>query len=149
MEGDSVPRTPRQHAALQAKIKGFVEFTKWEKMMGLENDNSLAAREMKKEYQESLMMRYWGYNQPTLGLPERPTIKQQMQELEKLVRDPRIQEYEAVFALKEYLKKRQIIIDTVKAKTGSETVWKTSDKYVGMRNILRKYTAWLWKLLSC
>ncbi|MHA2219916.1 MAG: hypothetical protein ACXACY_28820, partial [Candidatus Hodarchaeales archaeon] len=131
MEGDSVPRTPRQHAALQAKIKGFVEFTKWEKMMGLENDNSLAAREMKKEYQESLMMRYWGYNQPTLGLPERPTIKQQMQELEKLVR------------VKEYLKKRQIIIDTVKAKTGSETVWKTSDKYVGMRNILRGYGNYL------
>ena len=143
MEGDSVPRTPRQHAALQAKIKGFVEFTKWEEMMGLQNDNSLAARELKKEYQEMLMMRYWGYNQPTLGLPDRPTIKQQIQELEKLVLDPRIQEYEAVFALKEYLKKRQIIIDTVKAKTGSETVWKTSDNYVAMRNILRSYGNYL------
>jgi hypothetical protein len=143
MEGDSVPRTPRQHAALQAKIKGFVEFTKWEEMMGLQNDNSLAARELKKEYQDMLMMRYWGYNQPTLGLPDRPTIKQQIQELEKLVLDPRIQEYEAVFALKEYLKKRQIIIDTVKAKTGSETVWKTSDNYVDMRNLLRKYGNYL------
>ena len=143
IEGDSVPRTPRQHAALQAKIKGFVEFTKWEEMMGLQNNNSLAARELKKEYQNMLMMRYWGYNQPTLGLPEKPTSKQQFAELEKLILDPRLESYDAVKALKNYMKKRQIIIDTVKAKTGSETVWKTSDDYVGMRNLLRKYGDYL------
>jgi len=143
IEGDSVPRTPRQHAALQAKIKGFVEFTKWEEMMGLQNNNSLAARELKKEYQNMLMMRYWGYNQPTLGLPEKPTSKQQFAELEKLILDPRLESYDAVKALKNYMKKRQIIIDTVKAKTGSETVWKTSDDYVGVRNILREYGYYL------
>ncbi len=74
LEGAAVPRSPRQHAALQAKIKGFVEFTQWQRDLGIENDNSAQARALKKQYQDNLAQTYWGYGFNTIvGLQERPT----------------------------------------------------------------------------
>ena len=104
LEGAAVPRSPRQHAALQAKIKGFVEFTQWQRDLGIENDNSNAARALKKQYQDNLAQTYWGYGFDTIvGLPERPTINMQIEELERMARDPRLEEYEAIKGLQAYL----------------------------------------------
>ena len=144
LEGAAVPRSPRQHAALQAKIKGFVEFTQWQRDLGIENDNSVQARALKKQYQDNLAQTYWGYGFDTIvGLPERPTINMQIEELERMAKDPRLSEYQAIKGLQAYLRRRQIIIDEVEKATGSKTIWKQSDNYVGMRELLRKYGEYL------
>jgi hypothetical protein len=144
LEGAAVPRSPRQHAALQAKIKGFVEFTQWQRDLGIENDNSVQARALKKQYQDNLAQTYWGYGFDTIvGLPERPTINMQIEELERMAKDPRLSEYQAIKGLQAYLRRRQIIIDEVEKATGSKTIWKQSDNYVGMRDLLRKYGEYL------
>ena len=144
LEGAAVPRSPRQHAALQAKIKGFVEFTQWQRDLGIENDNSNAARALKKQYQDNLAQTYWGYGFDTIvGLPERPTINMQIEELERMARDPRLEKYEAIKGLQAYLARRQIIIDEVEKATGSKTIWKQSDNYIGMRELLREYGDYL------
>ena len=144
LEGAAVPRSPRQHAALQAKIKGFVEFTQWERDLGIENDNSDAANALKKQYQDNLAQTYWGYSFDTIvGLPERPTINMQIEELERMAKDPRLAEYEAIKGLQAYLARRQIIIEEVEKATGSKTIWKQSDNYIGMRELLRKYGDYL------
>jgi len=144
LEGAAVPRSPRQHAALQAKIKGFVEFTQWERDLGIENDNSPQARFLKKQYQDNLAQTYWGYGFDTIvGLPGRPTINMQIEELERMSRDPRLSEYQAIKGLQAYLRRRQIIIDEVEKATGSKTIWKQSDNYIGMRELLRSYGKYL------
>ena len=78
-----------------------------------------------------------------VGLPERPTINMQIEELERMARDPRLAEYEAIKGLQAYLARRQIIIDEVEKATGSKTIWKQSDNYIGMRELLRKYGDYL------
>ena len=144
MEGSAVPRTPEQHAALQAKIKGFVAFTQWERDMGLVGNNSKAAKQLKQQYQDNLAQQYWGYGfDEIVGLPTKPTLDQQIEQLYSMSNDPRVAELEAMKGLKLYLKRRDILIEEVEKATGSKTIWRTSDDYIAIRNLLRNYGKYL------
>ena len=87
---------------------------------------------------KELEQRYWGYGQPgVVGSPTQPSIGMQIDQLEKMIQDPSLQNNSVVISAQKYFALRQQIIDGFVTAGLSETVWKTSSKYVALRNALR------------
>ena len=86
------------------------------------------------------MDQYWGYGQPGIvGSPTQPSTDMQIEQLQKMVSDPELQDNEQVKSIKLYLEQRQNLINITKATQDSETIWKTSRNYAGARQMLRQY----------
>ena len=86
------------------------------------------------------MDQYWGYGQPGIvGSPTQPSTDMQIEQLQKMVNDPELQDNEQVKSIKLYLEQRQNLINITKATQDSETIWKKSRNYAGARQMLRQY----------
>ena len=62
----------------------------------------------------------------------------QIEQLVKMIDDPSVQQYATVQSAKKYLEARQEVIDGFVAGGLSDTIWKTSSKYIGVRLALRE-----------
>ena len=139
-EGKREYRTPEQWAIAKNKLLGAVALDKFERDLGIVGDNTEPARYVRNRYKKELMNKYWGYGQPNIvGSPNKPTIDMQIDQLIKMVNDPALQNNKQVITINKYLKQRQMIIDLLVDQGESETAWKQSNKYIAVRQILRKY----------
>tara|TARA_B100001939_G_scaffold40795_1_gene31655 strand:- start:3418 stop:8094 length:4677 start_codon:yes stop_codon:yes gene_type:complete len=139
-EGKREYRTPEQWAIAKNKLLGAVALDKFERDLGIVGDNTEPARYVRNRYKKELMDKYWGYGQPNIvGSPNKPTIDMQITQLEKMVKDPELQNNKQVITINKYLKQRQMVIDLLVDQGESETAWKQSNKYIAVRQILRKY----------
>ena len=94
---------------------------------------------VRNEKKKELQHRYWGYGQPEIvGEPAQPSIDMQIEQLERMVQDPLLKDNSVVITTKKYLDARQQIIDGFVDAGLTETIWKTSSKYIGVRLALRQ-----------
>ena len=97
------------------------------------------ARTLRNEKKKELQQRYWGYGQPEIvGEPAQPSIDMQVEQLERMVQDPLLKDNSVVITTKKYLDARQQVIDGFVDAGLSETIWKSSSKYIGVRLALRQ-----------
>jgi hypothetical protein len=111
----------------------------YEREIGISGNNTDAAKAIRDDYKKQLMDQYWGYGQPGIvGSPTQPSTDMQIEQLIKMVDDPKLQDNEQVKSIKLYLEQRQNLINITKATVDSETIWKTSRNYAGARQMLRQ-----------
>jgi hypothetical protein len=135
-----VYRTPEQFAIAKNKLLGAVAMDQYEREVGIAGNNTEAAKTIRDKYKKQLMDQYWGYGQPGIvGSPTQPSTDMQIEQLQKMVNDPELQDNEQVKSIKLYLEQRQNLINITKATQDSETIWKTSRNYAGARQMLRQY----------
>jgi len=135
-----VYRTPEQWAIAKNKLLGAIALRQYEQTIGITGNNTDAARNLRNAKKKELEQTYWGYGQPSIvGQPAKPSIEMQVNQLIKMAQDPNLQDNEVMIATNKYLAKRQLIIDEFVAAGMSETIWKSSSKYIGVRNMLRAY----------
>jgi len=135
-----VYRTPEQWAIAKNKLLGAVAMDQYEREMGISGNNTEVAKTIRDSYKKKLMDQYWGYGQPGIvGSPTQPSTDMQIDQLIKMVDDPKLQDNEQVQSIKLYLAQRQNLINITKATVNSETIWKTSRNYAGARQTLRQY----------
>ena len=135
-----VYRTPEQWAIAKNKLLGAIALRQYEQTIGITGNNTDAARALRNAKKKELEQTYWGYGQPSIvGQPAKPSIEMQVNQLIKMAQDPNLQDNEVMIATNKYLAKRQLIIDEFVAAGMSETIWKSSSKYIGVRNMLRAY----------
>tara|TARA_R100000808_G_C2152951_1_gene162759 strand:- start:808 stop:5586 length:4779 start_codon:yes stop_codon:yes gene_type:complete len=131
-------RTPEQWAVAKNKLLGAIALRTYEQEIGIVGNNSEAARNLRNAKKKELEQRYWGYGQPgVVGSPTQPSIGMQIDQLEKMIQDPSLQNNSVVISAQKYFALRQQIIDGFVTAGLSETVWKTSSKYVALRGALR------------
>ncbi len=132
-------RTPEQWAIAKNKLLGAVALRQYEAEIGITNNNTVVARTLRNEKKKELQHRYWGYGQPEIvGEPAQPSIDMQIEQLERMVQDPLLKDNSVVITTKKYLDARQQIIDGFVDAGLTETIWKTSSKYIGVRLALRQ-----------
>ncbi len=135
-----VYRTPEQWAIAKNKLLGAIALRQYEQTIGITGNNTDAARALRNAKKKELEQTYWGYGQPSIvGQPAQPSIGMQIDQLIKMAQDPNLQDNEVMIATNKYLAKRQLIIDEFVAAGMSETIWKSSSKYIGIRTMLRGY----------
>ena len=138
LEGTREYRTPEQFQVAKNKLLGSVALEQYEREIGIIGNNTAPAKALRDAKKKELEQRYWGYGQPGIaGSPVQPSIKTQIEQLIKMTQDPELQSFETIQAAKKYLEIRQQIIDTLVAAGKSETIWKTSKDYAGVRAALR------------
>ena len=132
-------RTPEQWAIAKNKLLGAVALRQYEAEIGIINNNTVVARTLRNEKKKELQQRYWGYGQPEIvGEPAQPSIDMQVEQLERMVQDPLLKDNSVVITTKKYLDARQQVIDGFVDAGLSETIWKSSSKYIGVRLALRQ-----------
>ena len=132
-------RTPEQWAIAKNKLLGSIALRQYEERLNLTGNNTQVARALRNEKKKQLQQQYWGYGQPGIvGEPNQPSIEMQVEQLVKMVDDPSVQQYATVQSAKKYLEARQEVIDGFVAGGLSDTIWKTSSKYIGVRLALRE-----------
>ena len=132
-------RTPEQWAIAKNKLLGAVALRQYEAGIGITNNNTVVARTLRNEKKKELQQRYWGYGQPEIvGEPAQPSIDMQVEQLERMVQDPLLKDNSVVITTKKYLDARQQVIDGFVDAGLSETIWKSSSKYIGVRLALRQ-----------
>jgi len=139
LEGSRVYRTPEQWAIAKNKLLGSVALEQYERAINIVGNNTDPAKALRDAKKKELEERYWGYGQPGIvGSPNKPTIEQQIDQFIKMTNDPKLQSFETIQAAQKYLAIRQQIIDAFVDAGKSETVWKTSKNYAGVRAALRQ-----------
>ena len=132
-------RTPEQWVIAKNKLLGSIALRQYEERLNLTGNNTQVARALRNEKKKQLQQQYWGYGQPGIvGEPNQPSIEMQIEQLVKMVDDPSVQQYATVQSAKKYLEARQEVIDGFVAGGLSDTIWKTSSKYIGVRLALRE-----------
>jgi hypothetical protein len=138
LEGTREYRTPEQFQVAKNKLLGSVALEQYEREIGIIGNNTAAAKALRDAKKKELEQRYWGYGQPGIaGSPVQPSIDTQIDQLIKMTQDPELQNFATIQAAQKYLVIRQQIIDTLVAAGKSETIWKTSKDYAGVRAALR------------
>ena len=138
LEGTREYRTPEQFQIAKNKLLGSVALEQYERQISIIGNNTAPAKALRDAKKKELEQRYWGYGQPGIaGSPVQPSIDTQIDQLIKMTQDPELQSFETIQAAKKYLEIRQQIIDTLVAAGKSETIWKTSKDYAGVRAALR------------
>ena len=132
-------RTPEQWAVAKNKLLGSVALEQYERTINIVGNNTASAKALRDAKKKELEQRYWGYGQPGIvGSPVKPSIDMQIEQLIKMTNDPDLQDFETIKAAKKYLAIRQQIIDTLVSAGKSETIWKRSKDYAGVRAALRQ-----------
>ena len=132
-------RTPEQWAVAKNKLLGSVALEQYERTINIVGNNTASAKALRDAKKKELEARYWGYGQPGIvGSPVKPSIDMQIEQLIKMTNDPDLQDFETIKAAKKYLAIRQQIIDTLVSAGKSETIWKRSKDYAGVRAALRQ-----------
>jgi len=132
-------RTPEQWAVAKNKLLGSVALEQYERTINIVGNNTASAKALRDAKKKELEARYWGYGQPGIvGSPVKPSIDMQIEQLIKMTNDTDLQNFETIKAAKKYLAIRQQIIDTLVSAGKSETIWKTSKDYAGVRAALRQ-----------
>ena len=132
-------RTPEQWAVAKNKLLGSVALEQYERTINIVGNNTASAKALRDAKKKELEARYWGYGQPGIvGSPNKPSIDMQIEQLIKMTNDPDLQDFETIKAAKKYLAIRQQIIDTLVSAGKSETIWKRSKDYAGVRAALRQ-----------
>ena len=132
-------RTPEQWAVAKNKLLGSIALEQYERTINIVGNNTASAKALRDAKKKELEARYWGYGQPGIvGSPVKPSIDMQIEQLIKMTNDTDLQNFETIKAAKKYLAIRQQIIDTLVSAGKSETIWKTSKDYAGVRAALRQ-----------
>jgi len=138
LEGAREYRTPEQWAIAKNKLLGSTALEQYERETGIFGNNTAGAKALRDAKKKELEQRYWGYGQPGIvGSPTQPSIDMQIDQLIKMVNDPDLQNFDTIKSAKLYLEARQQVIDSFVAAGLSETIWRTSSKYAGVRAALR------------
>jgi hypothetical protein len=138
LEGAREYRTPEQWAVAKNKLLGSIALEQYERQTGIFGNNTAGAKALRDAKKKELEQRYWGYGQPGIvGSPTQPSIDMQIDQLIKMVNDPDLQNFDTIKSAKLYLDARQQVIDSFVSAGLSETIWRTSSKYAGVRAALR------------
>ena len=138
LEGAREYRTPEQWAVAKNKLLGSIALEQYERQTGIFGNNTAGAKALRDAKKKELEQRYWGYGQPGIvGSPTQPSINMQIDQLIKMVNDPDLQNFDTIKSAKLYLEARQQVINSFVAAGLSETIWRTSSKYAGVRAALR------------
>jgi uncharacterized protein YpmS len=131
-------RKPDQWQVAKNKLLGSVALAEYERSINIIGNNKEEAKALRNAKKKELEQIYWGYGQPGIvGSPNKPTIDMQITQLQKMMLDPSVQKYPSIQAAILYMEQRQKIINGFVNAGLSETVWKTSAKYAGVRAALR------------